>query len=61
MKQYTEKEFATILTKNGYYHVRTSGSHSIYTNGVNTISVPMSHNCCILRRLIKENSLKVDD
>ena len=57
MKQYTEKEFNIILLKNGYHHVRTSGSHSIYTNGIRTISVPMSYNCCILRRLIKENSL----
>ena len=58
MKQYNEKQFSDILKENGYWKVRTTGSHSIYKNVEgNIISVPQSHNYCVLRRLIKENNL----
>ena len=58
MKQYTRKEFITILKKNGFYYARYKGSHSIFINDKGRhISVPYNLECVIARRLIKENNL----
>lgn len=48
-----------ILRSNGYEKVRGNG-HLIYSNGKNTISIPLS--CCtyIVKRLFKENGIKED-
>ena len=61
MKQYTRKEFITILKKNGFYYDRQKGSHSIYINNKGKhISVPHNLECVIARRLIKENNLDIN-
>ena len=61
MKQYTRKEFITILKKNGFYHARYKGSHSIFINDKGRhISVPYNLECVIARRLIKENNLDIN-
>lgn len=52
------REFVIILNKNGYVLVRTSGSHHIFKNGTNTITINRNPNRMIVRRLIKENNLK---
>ena len=54
---YDTRSFIKILRKNNYIMDRYSGSHKIFTNGTNTISVPKKINKMIAIRLIKENGL----
>lgn len=62
MRQYTKRQFIRIVEKNGYYYSRNNGSHSIYVNKEGKhISIPLSMNMCITRRLIKENNLEIDN
>ena len=49
--------FLPILTSNGYHEVRSNGSHFIFTNCKNTISVNKDLNRMVKQRLIKENNL----
>lgn len=57
-KNYSSREFRHILSNNGYTHIRTSGSHLIYSNGKNTVVITVQNlNAMICRRLIKENEL----
>ena len=61
IRQYTRKEFITILKKNGFYYDRQKGSHSIYINDKGRhISVPHNLEYVIARRLIKENNLDIN-
>ena len=61
MKQYTRKEFITILKKNGFYYDRHKGSHSIFINDKGRhISVPYNLECVIAQRLLKENNLDIN-
>ena len=54
------RNFQAVLKKNGYVKVRTNGSHEIYKNESNTISVPcIKLNMLIAKRLIKENNLTI--
>lgn len=53
------RDFQTVLRQNGYTCNRIKGSHYIYTNGNNTISVNKDLNPCVQSRLIKENALIV--
>lgn len=60
-KEYSYRDFRSLLRRNGYVFDRCSGDHCIFTNDVNTISVPYHGkklNRMIARRLIKENGLK---
>jgi predicted RNA binding protein YcfA (HicA-like mRNA interferase family) len=61
MKQWTKKEYCTMLEKNGYHCSRNGkGSHSIYTNSFGShITVGKTINPCIARRVIKENHLNI--
>ena len=62
-KEYTYRQFRTILRKNGYVFDRYSGDHCIFSNDVNTISIPFHGkeiNRMLALRLIKENNLKED-
>lgn len=60
MKQYSHKEFVSLLRKNDYSLNRIKGSHFIHTNKEgNHISIPHKLSCVIARRLIKENKLKI--
>lgn len=57
MNSYKTKDFEKILRTKGYRFKRQNGgSHRIYTNGKQTISVPMNKevNGCLAQRLIKE-------
>lgn len=62
LKQWSKKDVSKIMKNNGYYVVRSSGDHTIYKNdNGNTISIPLSRepNKMLMRRLIKENNLKL--
>lgn len=56
---YDNRQFIKILHYNNYRFDRQTGSHKIYKNGINTISVPKKLNKMIALRLIKENRLVV--
>ena len=51
------REFEPILKANGYHEIRSRGSHFIYGNGKNQITVNKDLNKMVRRRLIKENKL----
>lgn len=51
------REFEPILNANGYHEIRSCGSHFIYGNGKNQITVNKDLNKMVRRRLIKENKL----
>ena len=51
------REFVPILEHNGYREIRSNGSHFIYSNGTNQITVNKDLNKMVRKRLIKENNL----
>ena len=51
------REFEPILKANGYREIRSNGSHFIYSNGTNQITVNKDFNKMVRKRLIKENNL----
>lgn len=51
------QEFEPILKANGYHEIRSRGSHFIYGNGKNQITVNKDLNKMVQLRLIKENNL----
>ena len=58
MKQISRERFIKILKNNGYEHIRTKGSHSIYKNSEgNHITVSLNLKSVVYQRLIKENNL----
>lgn len=62
MKNFSLKDFKKILKENNYELIRMNGSHGIYSNGTNIISIPeSSKEICgpMIKRLIKENNLKI--
>lgn len=56
---YDNRRFIKILRNNNFVFDRYNGSHKVYTNGKETISVPKKLNPMIAKRLIKENRLEV--
>lgn len=52
------KTMKKILLNNGYKFIRSKGSHFIYSDGMNTISVNKDLNCMVARRLIKQYNLE---
>lgn len=56
-KPYTKKDFEKLLISKGFSLQRVKGSHFIYKNGTDLISVPKNLNKMISRRLIKEYHL----
>ena len=56
-KPYTKRDFEKLLINNGFSLQRVKGSHFIYKNGTDLISVPKNLNKLISRRLIKEYHL----
>lgn len=61
MKQWAHDEFCKMAEKNGFYYMRSSGSHSIYVNQEGRhMSIPHKLVCVIARRLIKENNLDIN-
>ena len=58
VKQWTHDEFCRMAEKNGFYYMRSNGSHSIYVNKEgHHMSIPYKLVWVIARRLIKENNL----
>ena len=51
------REFEPILKANGYHKIRSRGSHFIYGNGKNQITVNKDLNKMVQLRLIRENNL----
>lgn len=61
MKQWTHEEFCRMAERNGFYYMRSNGSHSIYVNKEgHHMSIPLKLACVIARRLIKENNLDIN-
>ena len=61
MKQWTHDEFCKMAMRNGFYYMRSNGSHSIYVNKEgHHMSIPLKLACVIARRLIKENKLNIN-
>ena len=60
MKQFSKREIVRLMKNNGYYKVRQNGSHSTWSDGKNTITLPSLYNIhsVVIMRLIKENGLK---
>jgi predicted RNA binding protein YcfA (HicA-like mRNA interferase family) len=49
-----------MAERNGFYYMRSNGSHSIYVNKEgHHMSIPLKLACVIARRLIKENNLNI--
>lgn len=51
------REFEPILKANGYREIRSRGSHFMYGNGKNHITVNKDLNKMVQLRVIKENNL----
>lgn len=61
MRQWTHEEFCRMAERNGFYYMRSNGSHSIYVNKEgHHMSIPLKLACVIARRLIKENNLDIN-
>lgn len=66
IKEFTSREVKSILKRNGFYFLREAkGSHTIYSNGIRTISIPTKGsgrtiNKMMFLRLAKENSLNIE-
>lgn len=57
---YSVREFKKILKKNGYHYVRSKGSHSVWNNGIKSLTITEKKiNRMIIQRLIKEYNLEV--
>ncbi len=54
------KTMKKILLNNGYKFIRSKGSHCIYSDGINTISVNKDLNCMVARRLIKQYNIEYE-
>ena len=59
MKDYNDREFIMILNNNGYRHIRSRGSHAVYSNGVRTLTINKGINRMVVRRLVKEYDLEM--
>ncbi len=58
MRQFTRREFVTLVRQNGFGYVRSHGSHDIYYNKEGRhITIPQTLVDVIAKRLIKENNL----
>lgn len=57
-KTYNYNEVARLMRQNGYHVIRSTGSHNIWSNGVNTITINVKINKMVLRRLVKTYGLK---
>lgn len=52
------KEMKKILLNNGFKFVRSKGSHFIYSDVRDTISINKDLNCMVARRLLKQYNLE---
>lgn len=51
-------EMDRLLRRNDYTLDRWKGSHAIYSNGTNTVSVNIKLNKMVARRIVKECGLR---
>lgn len=58
-KVLSNREFEKILKNNGYVVARTSGGHTIWQKGSDSITINHNINPMVMRRLIKEHNLKI--
>lgn len=62
-KEVSVKEMIKLLKTNGFYLLRSTGGHQIYSNGTRSVSIPVHNktiNRMLSRRLIKENNLRIN-
>jgi len=64
MRNYTRREFTQLLKEEGYYPLKEGkGSHEIWYNGVNRISVPglgkKTLSKGVMRQLINKYNLNI--
>ena len=59
IQTFSAKDMERILRKNGYEHLRTKGSHRIYSNGVHTTVVNLKLKRSIALAIIKQCGLIV--
>ena len=52
------KKMKKILQNNGFKYVRSRGSHFIYSDGINTISINKDLNRMVAQRLLKQYNLE---
>ena len=53
-RTYTAKDMEKILKRNGYVHLRTKGSHKIYSDGLHTTVISKDLNKMIALKIIKQ-------
>ena len=56
---YTYRDMQKILKKNGYFYIRSKGSHMIYTNGTHSEPVSVHLNKFLALGIIKRCNLIV--
>ena len=59
-KHYNKREFVHLLEANGFHYKRTSGGHSIYSNGIHNIPVATKVSIGVSSRMIREHNLDVN-
>ena len=60
MRQISVREMQNILKENGYEYVRQKGSHQVWKNEENTISIPVVQlKSVIANRILKENNFRI--
>ena len=55
---YTTREVERMLRDNGYEHVRSSGSHKIFSNGMQTVALNPKVNKMVALKIIKQCKLE---
>lgn len=58
-KDYSTREMAKILKRNGFHHERSSGGHKIYKRGGTVVALNNNTNQMVWLRIMKENNLVV--
>ena len=58
-KGYSGREFKKLLNRNGYYKIRSNGSHTVYENTIKHDKITANENInkMVAQRLIKEHGL----
>lgn len=57
---YSAREFKKLLNRNGYYKVRSNGSHTVYENEEKHDKITANENInrMVAQRLIKQHGLR---
>lgn len=57
MKQYSTREFKSLVSRNGFVLDRCKGDHFIYKRNDDTIVINNKINMCVAKRLVKQFNL----